>query len=236
MDALQALELTTKGVRSVVRWGFGYGRQLRDAYVDAKTALEDAGYQAAESFTSLGAEAARQRLVEREEAEEVSAGTTDRGELRYEVNCACPLCATRRVRAFCIGAPTPNPPAAEVAAGSPPAPSAAGTIDPSRMTAPTVRDEGSPAGDVGGSPAGERPNVDAISATLAGHVFEHGELLEDRGLCSCGKCPWDWTEWRTHVAPIIASRLECLAADRRVADRLDAAGFAKNTFEQHRNK
>lgn len=141
-------------------------------------------------------------------------------------------------------APTPNSPAAEVSADSPdPAPSAAGTTDPSRKTHGRVRGEGSPAdSDIPPSPAGERPNPGDFAAVAVKEVLAAYVPSVDSSGVYCDGLDGliharfdDWFDWREHVATEIARRINAAAADRRVADRLDAAGFeATEVFPQHK--
>ncbi|BCI55006.1 hypothetical protein NIIDNTM18_42840 [Mycolicibacterium litorale] len=58
------------------------------------------------------------------------------------------------------------------------------------------------------SPAGGPQLSETITEVLAGHMFSHGDTFESRGYCTCGECPWDWREWRVHVAPLIAQALQ----------------------------
>lgn len=249
MDVLQIFEQTAKSVRLVKRGVGAYLGEVRRVWVGA---LDDV------------AEQARQHLLAVEEAEEVleprnvdvhltymgcgldmesyatgfNAGYDEAVSQQGEpgdagfgpCECVCDLCAAggHCDTASCATLPDDYP------------------VPPSSPSgAPTAGDSSPAVSDVPPSPAGERPNPGEFAAVSVREVLAaHVPSADSSGVYCDGLDGLiharfdDWFDWREHIGTEVSRRINAAAADRRVADRLDAAGFTKNTeiFEQHRNK
>lgn len=304
MDPLHLVEASLKAGRSVVLWGFGYGRQLRDAWVEglkpdldpwsARTPAEFdrvvdahnaevARKRRAEAAMAAAAdtyERARQRLVEQEAEEEVWPGQgcgNDVGEGAEQSSGAEFLCPPRDqdcqaalggcpcvehidgwhvcghdarfatsvsdVFPAPVGAPTPNSPNEMDDDPAHDDQCESEFIEGAYAYSPCGCDDRAtqnlPAGDASPpSPAGT--TADVIATVLGEHFRTRHNGYDYQ--CYTGTLNGShgrfesYAEWVAHVATIIASRLEGLAADRRIDEQLQASGFRKTTeiFEQHR--
>lgn len=252
MDRVKAFEAAAKAIRSAGRGAYFYAAAFRGAWTEPFTTAQAAREEAARKafvecegcgnkFTpGLQQPCYACRLTERDAAEDVAEPSPYYAKC-CQYGCDCGDCYGAQPDYACecedrgwridrlgnkcrvIADAAPLDPSSSIPAWQP-ADGEGGEVDSGIHPPPTSPHPNLLAGDVPRpSPAGTTSAMASLLMDiLAGHQF-YGA---GSGPCDCGENVRDHFDWREHVAPLIAARVNAAAADERVTDRLDGVSPA----------